>query len=70
MDRSGHLSGILSIFASNGANILTINQSIPNNGVAMVTISAETTDLLCPVEELLKQITGQQGVVKAEIVAG
>ena len=68
--RSGHLSWILSIFASNGANILTINQSIPNNGVAMVTISAETTDLLCPVEELLKQITGQQGVVKAEIVAG
>lgn len=69
-DRSGHLSGILSIFAATGANILTINQSIPNNGAAMVTISAETTELLCPVEELLKQIAGQPGVIKAEIVAG
>lgn len=70
MDRAGHLSAILSVFASNSANILTINQSIPNNGVAMVTISADTTELLCPVEEFLKQIAAEPGVVKAEIIAG
>ena len=70
LDKAGLLSGILSIFAACGANILTINQSIPTSGVAMVTISAETTDLLCPVEELLKQISVQNGVVKAGIVAG
>ncbi len=70
VDRAGFLSGILSIFAACGANILTINQSIPSNGAAMVTISAETTDLLCPVEELLKQISAQSGVLKAGIVAG
>ena len=70
LDRAGFLSGILSIFAACGANILTINQSIPTNGAAMVTISAETTDLLCPVEELLKQISAQNGVLKAGIVAG
>ena len=65
LDQAGLLSGILSIFAACGANILTINQSIPTSGAAMVTISAETTDLLCPVEELLKQISAQSGVVKA-----
>ena len=70
LDKTGLLSGILSIFAACGANILTINQSIPTSGAAMVTIAAETTDLLCPVEELLKQISSQNGVVKAEIVAG
>lgn len=70
LDKPGLLSGILSIFAGCGANILTINQSIPSSGCAMVTISAETTELLCPVEDLLKQIAGQKGVVKAEIVAG
>lgn len=70
LDRAGHLSGILSVFAANGANILTINQSIPSEGVAMVAVSAETTELLCPVEELLKQIAAQPGVVKADIVAG
>ena len=41
-DKAGVLSAILSIFANNGANILTINQSIPTGGRAMVTISAET----------------------------
>lgn len=39
-DKAGVLSAILSIFANNGANILTINQSIPTGGRAMVTISA------------------------------
>ena len=70
LDRAGYLSGILSIFAACGANILTINQSIPTSGAAMVTISAETTDLVCSVEELLKEISAENGVVKAEIVAG
>ena len=41
-DKAGVLSSILSIFANCGANILTINQSIPTGGKAMVTISAET----------------------------
>lgn len=70
LDRTGLLSSILSIFAACGANILTINQTIPTSGAAMVTISAETTDLLCPVEEFLKQISAPNGVVKAGILAG
>lgn len=70
LDRAGLLSAILSIFAQCGANILTINQSIPTSGAAMVAVSAETTDLVCPVEELLKQISRQDGVVRAGIVAG
>ncbi len=69
-DRTGVLSGILSIFAYCGANILTINQAIPSNGCAMLTISAETTDLVCPVEELLKKTGNLDGVIRAEIVAG
>ncbi len=69
-DQSGVLSAILSIFANNGANILTINQSIPSGGRAMVTISAETSNLTCPLEELTRQIAETQGTVKAEAVAG
>ena len=69
-DRSGVLSHILSIFADSGANILTINQTIPQNGCAVVTISAETTELFCPVETLLHRVEGASGVVRAEIVAG
>lgn len=69
-DRTGVLSGILSILAYCGANILTINQTIPTNGCAMVTMSSETSDLRCSVEELMKRIGNLDGVVKAEVVAG
>lgn len=69
-DAAGLLSKLLSVFAAAGANILTINQTIPVGGMASVTISAETTELLCPVEGLMKQLTDTQGVYKAEILAG
>ena len=69
-DVAGLLSQLLKVFAAAGANILTINQTIPVGGIASVTISAETTELLCPVESLLKQIGEPEGVYKAEILAG
>ena len=69
-DQAGKLSEILSIFANSGANILTINQTIPVGGSAMVTISAETGNLNCTLEELTKNISEHSGVVKAEAVAG
>ena len=69
-DEPGILSKALNVLAGTGVNILTINQNIPTNGCAAVTISAETTDLVCSVEELLKEISAENGVVKAEIVAG
>lgn len=69
-DKAGVLSSILSIFANCGANILTINQSIPTGGRAMVTISAETSNLNCNIEALTQQIAERKGVVKADCVAG
>ncbi len=69
-DLAGLLSSILTIFADSGANILTINQTIPQNGCAVVVITAETNDLTCSVEELLKHVEQTTGVVRAEIVAG
>ena len=69
-DKAGILSEILTIFANCGANILTINQSIPTGGRAMVTISAETSNLKCNIEALTQQIAERTGVVKADCVAG
>ena len=66
----GVLSDVLSIFAGSGANILTINQSIPTNGCAIVTLAVETSELHCSVEDLLKRMGNLDGVLKAEIVAG
>lgn len=69
-DNPGVLSTVLSIFAGSGANILTINQSIPTNGCAAVTISAETSDMEQSLEELLSSVSAAAGVVRFEILAG
>ena len=69
-DNPGVLSNVLSIFAGSGANILTINQSIPTNGCAAVTISAETSGLSESLEQLMGDVTALEGVLKFEILAG
>ncbi len=69
-DQPGVLSSVLGIFAEGGVNILTINQSIPVDGTANVTISAETTGMCMEVEELLRRLLEARGVIRAEILAG
>lgn len=69
-DIPGVLSSYLSIFANSGANILTINQSIPTNGCAGVTISAETSEMTEGLEEMIARVSGADNVLKFEILAG
>ena len=69
-DEPGVLSAILACFAKWHANILTINQTIPTGGCALVTVSAETEDMRIALEDFLHDLTGTSGVVKAEVLAG
>lgn len=69
-DEPGVLSGVLNIFAQSGGNILTINQGIPVNGCAAVSIGAETSALEVSLEELLARALHVEGVVRCEILAG
>ena len=69
-DQKGLLSSMLTIFADHHANIQTINSIMPTNGSAIVTITAETTELTVPLEELLRLLRLHSGVIKAEILAG
>ena len=69
-DEPGILSSILACFARWGANILTINQTIPTNGCALVTITAETAQMSISLEDLLRDLNSTSGVVKAEVLAG
>ena len=73
--RAGHsvaavLSAVLSVFAQCGANILTINQSIPVSGCATITISAETAGMSESMETLMNRLVAADGVIRAEILAG
>ena len=69
-DEPGILSTLLTTFAEQKANIITINSIVPTNGCAIVTISAETLDLSVSLEELLRTLRAAPGVIKAEILAG
>ncbi|MEE0698336.1 MAG: ACT domain-containing protein [Oscillospiraceae bacterium] len=69
-DKKGILSSLLAIFADTGANILTINQSIPTNGAALVTISATTENMPVGVDELIAKARGQDGVIRFDALAG
>ena len=69
-DVSGTLSRVLNVFAASGANILTINQSIPTNGCAAVTISAETSGMEQTLESLIAAASSVEGVIRFEIMAG
>ena len=69
-DEPGVLSALLMVYAKRQANVLTINSIIPTNGHALVTISAELTDVAVSLEELLAELGSAPGVIKAEIIAG
>lgn len=69
MDKPGALSSVLSIFADSGANILTINQSIPANGVGIVTISITLLGMVVSLDELRSRIDALPDVIRIELLA-
>ncbi len=68
-DFAGILSAIINKIAQANANILTINQNIPINGLADVTISIETAGMLNDIEEFMNEIGKVEGVRRVEILA-
>ena len=64
----GMLSSILRAIAESNGSILTINQDIPLQGIANVTIAFETKDLSTTLEECLDNIRSIRGILKVEIL--
>ena len=69
-DEPGALSGVLNVLAGTGVNVLTINQNLPVHGCAVVTVTAETSQLSLTMEEVLRAAADAAGVLKCEILAG
>ena len=65
----GLLSSVLNSVAGEGANILTINQTIPINGIANVTLCIETNEMQGEFSRLINKIEGLQGVQSLRIIA-
>lgn len=63
------MSDVLKIIAGFGANILTIHQSIPINGVASLSLSVQALPTTGNVSEMLEAMEQQKGVKKVKILA-
>ncbi len=68
-DFSGILSSIINKIAVANANILTINQNIPINSLADVTISIETFEMKEDIQNMMGEISKIEGVRRCEILA-
>lgn len=62
-DKPGVLSSMITSFFDAGANILTVNQNIPADGTAYVSVSARTDKMDVSVAELFERLRAIDGVV-------
>ena len=68
-DEPGLLSDVLKIVATFGANILTIHQSIPINGLASLSISVQVLQTTGDVSSMIEMIENHRGVHYVKILA-
>ena len=68
-DEPGILSDVLKIIAEYRANILTIHQSIPINGIATLTLSIQVLQTTGDISRMIEQLEGQPSVHHVKILA-
>ncbi len=68
-EEPGILSDVLKIIAEYRANILTIHQSIPINGIASLTLSIQVLQTTGDISRMIEQLEGQTSVHHVKILA-
>lgn len=68
-DEPGLLSDVLKVVADFGANILTIHQTIPINGIASLSLSIQILDTTGDVSEMVLEMEKQNGVHNVKVLA-
>jgi chorismate mutase len=66
--RSGILSRVLATIAGKEANVLTIHQTIPLQGMANVVITADTSKMGEGLSDLLQALNALEGVKRAAVI--
>lgn len=69
IDLKGVLSDMLSFMSDAGCNILTINQNVPINGVANITVTVQTENMRLSTDRLISGLQMVRGVRKVNILA-
>ncbi len=68
-DVTGILSDILNVLAVHNMNVLTINQNIPINGIANITISLRTDQIEYSINNMIGELKKINGISKIELLA-
>lgn len=68
-DEPGYLADVLKTVADYKANILTIHQSIPLNGMASLTLSVQILPSTGDISSMISRLEGQKGVHHVKILA-
>ncbi len=68
-DVTGVLSEILSLFAKKGISVLTINQNIPINNIANITISLRVDGFANNADTIIEELKEIKGVNKVHLLA-
>lgn len=66
---AGVLSKVIDKIAEERGNILTINQDIPINNAANVTITFDISDLKIDIKDLINQIEQMDNILKTNLIA-
>ena len=69
VDIKGVLSEMLLFMSDAGCNILTINQNVPVNGVANITVTVQTENMKLSTDRLISGLQKVRGVRKVNILA-
>ena len=69
VDLKGILSEILKIVSSVNCSVLTINQSVPTDGIANIHLTVKTDLMKVSVDRLITEITKVAGVRSVKILA-
>ena len=69
LDKPGLLSELLHLVADFNANILTIHQSIPVNGVASISLSVEVLVETGNIDNMIRDIEDCSGIYDVKILA-
>lgn len=63
LDETGALQSLLAGISAAGAGVVTINQSMPENGAASVAVTVSTQGMQASLDELCEQLKKQRTVV-------
>lgn len=67
-DKAGVFSALTTVLYQYGVNIITVNQGMPIDGTAAVSLTVRTDNIKLPINELLNILRKTDGIISAKVI--